>query len=65
MSKIMSADIVEVEPNTQISHACYLMYFYGFRRFPVLDRMDRLIGIITERELLKAIKADYDRRTGA
>jgi CBS domain-containing protein len=59
VADVMSPDTVKVEPATQVSHACHLMYYYGLRRFPVTDRNGNLIGMITERDILKAMKDNY------
>ncbi len=52
---IMSSEVVTIDPDTEVSHACHLMYYYGCRRFPVVDN-DRLVGMVSERDLLAALK---------
>jgi CBS domain-containing protein len=59
VSQVMSSEIVTLEPDTQISHTCHLMYYYGFRRFPVVDEADNLIGVISERDVLTALRKTY------
>jgi CBS domain-containing protein len=61
VSQVMSSEIVTVKPDTQVSHICHLMYYYGFRRFPVVDSRENLVGVITERDLLKAIKDTHEK----
>ncbi|MBD3388063.1 MAG: CBS domain-containing protein [Candidatus Altiarchaeales archaeon] len=55
ISEVMSRNTLNVHPDTQISHACHLMYYNGIRRFPVVDYDHKLAGMITERDLLQAL----------
>ncbi len=55
VSSVMS-DTVKISPDTQVNYACHLMYYYGHRRFPVMDDRGKLIGMVTERDLLKAMR---------
>jgi acetoin utilization protein AcuB len=51
----MTRDPITIYPDMSVSEALNLMRTKGVRRFPVLDpRSKRLIGIITEKELLYA-----------
>jgi len=52
---VFSPELITVEPGTQISHACHLMYYYGIQRFPVVDAEGRLQGIISERDMIEAM----------
>lgn len=61
VDELMSQEIVSVGPDTHVSHACHLIYYYGIRRFPVLDQKESLLGIITERDLLRALKASHEK----
>jgi CBS domain-containing protein len=61
VADVMTPEVIKVEPETQVSHACHLMYYYGHRRFPVVDKNDNLIGMVTERDLLKAMRPSYGR----
>jgi CBS domain-containing protein len=55
-SEIMTPDVIQVAPTTEVSHACNLLYHWGFRRLPVVDEGGNLVGIITGRDLIKAMK---------
>jgi len=55
VSSVMS-DTIKISPDTQVNYACHLMYYYGHRRFPVVDDRGKLIGMVTERDLLKAMR---------
>ena len=60
VTEIMSTEVVRVEPDTLVSHACHLMYYYGVRRLPVVDGRGTVRGMITERDLLKAVKHGFE-----
>jgi acetoin utilization protein AcuB len=50
----MSAPAVTITPNTSLQDALNLMHENRFRRLPVVDAVGRLIGIVSERDLLYA-----------
>jgi acetoin utilization protein AcuB len=50
----MSAPAVTVTPDTSVRAALNLMHDHRFRRLPVVDRDGRLVGIVSERDLLYA-----------
>jgi len=50
----MTTNPVTVNPNTVVSEALRAMRQNNVRRMPVLDRKDRLVGIISEKDLLYA-----------
>lgn len=50
----MSSPAVTVTPDTQFQNALKLMHDHGFRRLPVVDKKGRLVGIVSERDLLYA-----------
>lgn len=50
----MSPDPVTVTADTSFQEALKTMRERGFRRLPVVDHRDRLIGIVSERDLLYA-----------
>jgi len=54
VKRIMSKPLITVGRNLSIIEAIMLMRRKKIRRLPVLDK-GRLIGIVTERDLLKAI----------
>ncbi|MCU1686559.1 MAG: hypothetical protein JWQ81_7298 [Amycolatopsis sp.] len=50
---LMSAPVVSVTPGTPIKQAANLLAANGFTALPVLDDDGRLIGIVTEADLLR------------
>ena len=50
----MSAPVVTVKPDLPFQEALKLMREKHFRRLPVVDKKDKLIGIVSERDLLYA-----------
>jgi acetoin utilization protein AcuB len=50
----MSAPAVTITPETPLQDALNLMHEHRFRRLPVVDEQGRLIGIVSERDLLYA-----------
>jgi len=50
----MSSPAVTITPNTTLQDALNLMHEHRFRRLPVVDEKGRLVGIVSERDLLYA-----------
>ena len=50
----MSQPAITVHPDTSLQDALGLMHAERVRRLPVVDRKGKLVGIVSERELLKA-----------
>jgi acetoin utilization protein AcuB len=50
----MSQPAITVHPDTSLQDALQLMHAERVRRLPVVDRKGKLVGIVSERELLKA-----------
>ena len=50
----MSSPAVTITPNTTLQDALNLMHEHRFRRLPVVDEKGRLVGIVSERDLLCA-----------
>lgn len=50
----MSKPVITVRPETPIQEALNLMHKEKIRRLPVVDRKGRLVGIVTEKDLLHA-----------
>jgi acetoin utilization protein AcuB len=50
----MSSPAIAITPDTPLLDALNLMHEHQFRRLPVVDENDRLVGIVSERDLLYA-----------
>jgi CBS domain-containing protein len=64
VSDIMTPDVIHVAPATEVGHACKLLYNWGFTRLPVVDENGKLVGIISGRDLIKAIKPAIEKKGG-
>ena len=54
----MSVPVATITGNTSFPDALKLMRDHQFRRLPVVDKKDRLVGIVSERDLLHAAPSD-------
>ena len=54
VSDRMSAPAITISPDTPFQEAVRIMREKGFRRLPVVDKSSRLVGIVSERDLLHA-----------
>ncbi len=54
----MQRDPVTVAPDTPVLEAEWRMQEGGFRHLPVLDAYDRLVGIVSDRDLREAAPSD-------
>ena len=50
----MTHNPITIRPDTPVAEALQLMRENNIRRLPVLDKKERLIGMVTEKELLYA-----------
>jgi len=51
---IMSKPLITIKPDTPLSEALSIMRKHGIRRLPIVEG-DELIGIITEKDLIRKI----------
>jgi CBS domain-containing protein len=70
---IMSSPVITVRPDTTVKEAANLLATHGFTALPVVDDDERLIGIVTEADLVRdriphdpraRILPGYERPTG-
>jgi len=54
-SELMSCSLITINQNSSIKDAAELMQRYSVRRLPVLDNEEKLVGIITAKDILKAM----------
>ena len=53
--ELMSNKIIAIKPHNTISDAIGIMHGNNIRRLPVIDNDGKMIGIITDKDILKAI----------
>ena len=54
----MSRPVISIPPQTRIQEALNLMKRESIRRMPVIDQQGRMVGIVSERDLLHASPSD-------
>lgn len=59
--QLMSSPAVTVSKRTSVSEAARLMETTGVRRLPVVDDLGRIIGMVTNRDLLKVFLRPDDQ----
>jgi CBS domain-containing protein len=55
VSEVMFKPLITVSPNTSVKDAVTLMEQKDIRRLPVVDDKQQMIGIITAKDILKAV----------
>ena len=55
VSEVMNKPLITVSPNTSVKDAVALMEQRDIRRLPVVDDKQQMIGIITAKDILKAV----------
>jgi CBS domain-containing protein len=51
----MSNNLVSIRPDNTISDAIGLMHGNNIRRLPVIDNDGKMVGIITDKDILRAL----------
>lgn len=57
--EIMSIDIIAVKPNTSFRDLWKSIFKHKIHALPVIDAKKKLIGLVTEEDLLKPLYPDY------
>jgi CBS domain-containing protein len=52
--ELMSNNLISIKPDNTISDAIGLMHGNNIRRLPVIDNDGKMVGIITDKDILKA-----------
>jgi predicted transcriptional regulator len=63
VSEIMSSPLITIWEFTAITDAISVMQTKNIRRLPVLDNNGKMIGIITDKDILKAIMTNQSLAT--
>lgn len=53
--EVMRRDLTSVDLDTTVSHVMYLLYQSGLSSLPVVDEDGRVVGVISERDLIRAV----------
>jgi CBS domain-containing protein len=64
VSEIMSKDVVSVKPDDNAKDALALLFKMQISGLPVIDEKGKLVGMFTEKEILKNILPSYIERVG-
>lgn len=59
--QIMRREVIIVGINDPVEHAWHVLLDHGVHQAPVLDAERRLVGIVSERDLLTAFNVDHGR----
>ncbi len=57
--EFMRCDLTSVELDTTVSHVIYLLHQSGLASLPVVDEDGRVMGVISERDLIRAVLPGY------
>ncbi|MGE5661150.1 MAG: CBS domain-containing protein [Ignavibacteriales bacterium] len=55
LSEMMSKPLITIQPGTSLKDAVVLMQQKDIRRLPIIDKDEQLVGIITEKDILRAV----------
>lgn len=56
---VMRRDLTSVELDTPVAHVIYLLHQSGLTALPVVDEDGRVVGIVSERDLIRAVLPGY------
>lgn len=65
VDEIMSQPIITTEPDKIIDEAALMMSIYGIRRLVVVDREDKLLGIVTATDIASWLSRNEDYKNNA
>ena len=60
---VMTTNVITVEPDTAVQELATLLSDRGISGVPVLDRDNRLVGVVSEGDLLHRAETGTERRT--
>jgi CBS domain-containing protein len=55
LSELMSKPLITIQPGASLKDAVVLMQQKDIRRLPIIDKEGQLVGIITEKDILRAV----------
>lgn len=60
VSDVMSKNVMTLRPDQTCADAISLMEKYSFRHFPVVESPTRIVGVISDRDILRALGRSGD-----
>jgi CBS domain-containing protein len=57
--EVMTTYVHKVKPEDKVSKAVYLICRHNIAGLPVVDDQDKVVGVISEKDILKAMYPDY------
>lgn len=57
--EFMRCDLTSVDLDTTVSHVIYLLHQSGLASLPVVDEDGHVVGVISERDLIRAVLPGY------
>jgi len=55
LSELMSKPLITIQPSASLKDAVVLMQQKDIRRLPIIDKDGQLVGIITQKDILRAV----------
>ena len=55
VEKIMKRQVITIEPEAHLTKACGLINVYRFKRLPVVDAHRQVVGILSRRDVIRAM----------
>ena len=55
LSELMSKPLITIQPGASLKDAVVLMQQKDIRRLPIIDKDGQLVGIITEKDILRVV----------
>ena len=65
VASVMTEAIVHVDPETPLTRVLQLMVDMKSRSFPVLDSMERLVGMISREDIMRALRDTTESQTAS
>ena len=59
---VMTVNVITVDPDTSVQEVAQLLSERGISGVPVVDAADRLVGIVSEGDLLHRVETGTERR---
>jgi CBS domain-containing protein len=64
LSELMSKPLITIQPGASLKDAVVLMQQKDIRRLPIIDKEGQLVGIITEKDILRVVFKIFKKTIG-